>query len=754
MKEKIKANKKRYMISALLGVLAFFVSIFPFAVDTTYDAYISFGTVICLFCSMVMGKDCGLICGIIGSLYPFYIYNEYGWANFCIMLFLVIWIYFAGLVSELIRKRKAAFFMLYIFQAVFIVLCILTAPPLMRFAVSCNPPFWTDSYTLIYLPDNIINSSITLLLEMLTIMLLFISSVLTFPVFDKYIFGTRPHSGTTFPIMFFALAAAFISSSVSGSAEGVMMSIDFSVNSYKSSVGTMQLSLLKTAAIMFAADFAIHLSDYRYMLKKNEQESSERYFNIFTNILDIYIELDNGFRITSLSPSAVNVLGCNDEKELLLRSMMDFIVFGKMRALFLDAANGKTASSDREFLIRCDDGAERWLLSSCITRVSSERIVFVARDITERKKNVARQYEMAQLQRAILESSDDIIFHLSEQKISVSNRAAREFFVQRCNSSEPSSFNDLWTADELEQWEEFISQATEQGECSVDFYDTAGMRFFELRLKRLGDPGKVDISVFAKDVTEAREWTERTKRMNEELELRVLARTRDMTNAYNELESFCALVAHEFRAPVRAISLYNGILSEEIGTKASEDAKEALESIDGYCTQSLEMIKGLLDYSTVKARKIKLGHVNIAMLVNGVVRELRAINSERDIRLKISEDIPNIIGDEFLLNHAIKNILGNSVKYSSVRPYTQIEVTYSCDKDNHIISFTDNGVGFDMSGADKIFDVFGRMHTEEEFKGSGIGLAAVRSIVKSHGGSVRAVSAPDKGCTIMMYLPK
>lgn len=267
---------------------------------------------------------------------------------------------------------------------------------------------------------------------------------------------------------------------------------------------------------------------------------------------------------------------------------------------------------------------------------------------------------------------------------------------------------------------------------------------------------EVSDGVFAfisSDVTDESEQEEQSRLTSEELEMKLLERTREMTRAYNELDNFSAIIAHEFKAPIRAIRLYSNIIADELDSTLSRDAEDALCKINEYCDKSLDLIKNLLEFSRLKARIPEHSQVDMNKLVEGCLNDLRVIHSEADIRVNTAL-LPVVSGDEFLLRHAVYNILDNSLKYSSVREYTDIDISCRTVGDMYEFSFKDNGVGFDMPGSADPFTMFSRLHTSDEFKGTGVGLAAVRSIVEKHGGRVCISSEPDKGCLVVISIKK
>lgn len=258
----------------------------------------------------------------------------------------------------------------------------------------------------------------------------------------------------------------------------------------------------------------------------------------------------------------------------------------------------------------------------------------------------------------------------------------------------------------------------------------------------------------AVDVTDAAAEEEKNLLMNEKFSRLINEKSREMSVACNELENLCAVIAHEFKAPIRAIGLYNDVISEELSENVSDDTVIASFKIKEYCDKSLNLIENLLEYSKVKSHTVNRRKISMTYLVKNCLRDLTVIHSKSDIRVTIG-NLPDIYGDEFLLKRAVYNILENSIKYSSQKPFTEIDVSCTEDDDSFTFLFRDNGAGFDASSvkADP-FEMFSRLHTDEIYKGSGVGLATVMNIVKKHDGEVSIEAEPDNGCSVSLKFRK
>jgi signal transduction histidine kinase/CheY-like chemotaxis protein len=242
-------------------------------------------------------------------------------------------------------------------------------------------------------------------------------------------------------------------------------------------------------------------------------------------------------------------------------------------------------------------------------------------------------------------------------------------------------------------------------------------------------------------------------KMNENLEQVVKNRTGKMRSAIKELESFSYSVSHDLRAPLRAISGFSQVLADEYGESISEEGKSYLQHILKGATEMSQLIDDLLDFSRMGRRKLEFGFLDIEEMFNEVIRELSAQVPDRNINFMV-HNLGKCKGDRSMIKQVLVNFIWNAIKYTSKEETAQI--TVSCEEKGGFIEYSiiDNGVGFDMAYVDKLFGVFQRLHIEEEFDGTGVGLAIVQRIVGRHSGHVRAEGKVDEGAKFYFTLPK
>ncbi len=218
-----------------------------------------------------------------------------------------------------------------------------------------------------------------------------------------------------------------------------------------------------------------------------------------------------------------------------------------------------------------------------------------------------------------------------------------------------------------------------------------------------------------------------------------------------ELEAFSYSVSHDLRAPLRAIDGFSRILLEDYADKLDPECNRLLNVI---CRNTLNMgqlIDDLLAFSRLGRQEMRLGEVDMAELAKLVFEELKTMVSDRAISLNV-RDLPPSHADRNLIHQVFTNLLSNAVKFTKTKETPIIEVGYETEDSENIYYVKDNGVGFDMRYVDKLFGVFQRLHTSEEFEGTGVGLAIVHSIIRRHGGRIWAEGAVGEGATIYFTL--
>lgn len=244
------------------------------------------------------------------------------------------------------------------------------------------------------------------------------------------------------------------------------------------------------------------------------------------------------------------------------------------------------------------------------------------------------------------------------------------------------------------------------------------------------------------------EELERTKeelrRINDTLETRVRQRTADLEAVNEELESFSYSVSHDLRAPLRAVDGFAGMLTEQSAAALDETGQHYLRQIRQGAERMGQLIDAMLNLARLSRTELVRRRVDLSALAADILRGLQRGEPERRVEVSIAPDL-RTQGDEAMLRIALENLLGNAWKYTAKRASARIEFGVEARQGRTEFCVRDNGAGFDMAYATKLFGAFQRMHRQEEFPGIGIGLATVRRIMQRHGGSICAESKPEQG---------
>lgn len=244
------------------------------------------------------------------------------------------------------------------------------------------------------------------------------------------------------------------------------------------------------------------------------------------------------------------------------------------------------------------------------------------------------------------------------------------------------------------------------------------------------------------DITERRRVADELQHRGELLEA-----------ANKELEAFSYSVSHDLRAPLRHIDGYAALLRKTVEQSLNEKGARYLQTISDAAKQMGQLIDDLLVFSRMGRQEMLHATVNLEPLINNILADLRLDLQGREISWTIAP-LPEVKGDPAMLRQVFVNLLTNAIKFTGTRPMASIEIGVDRSSSAEIIIFVrDNGVGFDMEYASKLFGVFQRLHRADEFEGTGIGLANVRRIVHRHGGRTWAEGVPDKGATFFIALP-
>jgi len=501
------------------------------------------------------------------------------------------------------------------------------------------------------------------------------------------------------------------------------------------------------------------------------QDSEVSYRRLFEAVKDGILILDiNTGRINDVNPFLVALLGFSRD-EMLGKTVGELSPFKDIEdnQAMLERLQRTGFVRYEDLPLQARDGRkmEVEFVSNVYEDGGKKVIQCNIRDLTERKRTEMMSFQLA----AIVASSDDAIIGRDLRGVVTSwNASAEREFGYAASEMIGHSIARLIPAERQEEEVKILGQIA-RGK-SVRHFET-------MRLRKDGSTFNVSVTVSAikdssgkivgaskvvRDITTRKKAEETIHRLNAELEQRVTQRTAELEAANQELESFSYSVSHDLRAPLRAVDGFSQAALEDYGPQLPEEGRRCLQTIREGAQRMGRLIDDLLTLSRLGRLPLSKRAVETGDLVHAVLEDLSSQRKGRQIEVSVAE-LPVCQGDAVLLKQVWINLLSNAFKYTRRREKAVIEV--GCkrgpiaagdhggpgkQKDEDVYFVRDNGTGFDMRYADKLFGVFQRLHREDEYEGTGVGLAIVQRVVHRHGGRVWAEAAEDHGATFYFTL--
>ena len=376
------------------------------------------------------------------------------------------------------------------------------------------------------------------------------------------------------------------------------------------------------------------------------------------------------------------------------------------------------------------------------------------RSYSERFKAESNARKLA----AIVESSDDGMIGKDLTSVVTSwNKGAEMLFGYQASEMVGQSIMRL-IPPERQTEEVDILERIRRGE-NVRHFETVRRRKdgksidVSVTVSPIRDPAGriIGASKVVRDITERKQAEAKILELNQSLEARVLERTAQLESANKELEAFSYSVSHDLRAPLRAVDGFSQAVLEDYRDLLPEDGRRYLQIIRDGAQRMGTLIDDLLAFSRLSRAPITRLPINMGRIVDDALDELGYRNGDPKVRVSVGP-MPSGVGDPSLIKQVWLNLLSNALKYTRKREVSVIEVGCDSSGGRDVFFVKDNGTGFDMLYANKLFGVFQRLHRADEYEGTGVGLAIVQRVIHRHGGEVWAEAALDRGATFFFTL--
>jgi len=389
--------------------------------------------------------------------------------------------------------------------------------------------------------------------------------------------------------------------------------------------------------------------------------------------------------------------------------------------------------------------------------INENKVGVIFDNITDRVKAEEELKRINANLEAIIESTNDLIwlvdrdFKIILHNSAFANHLQKYFEVDKVLGIGP---DEIFINDYTLAWNLYYDGVLKEGRYSTELLSPASGMYLDISFNPIYKDGEVlAISCFAKDITQRKLAEQEIFKFNAELEQRVVERTAELQMVVSELEAFTYTVSHDLKSPLRAIDAYSRIMLEDYPQQMEGEMEEIAGNIKNISRDMIALINKLLQYSTTTRIDIYQESVEISEMISMIFNKLVSSLPERQIKLIMETQLPQVKADKILLKQVIYNVISNAIKFTKARDMAVIKVGHTIDKEEIVFYIKDNGVGFDMESSGKLFGIFQRLHSLDEYEGTGIGLATVRKIMQRHGGRTWIEGKMNHGATVYFTLP-
>ncbi len=496
---------------------------------------------------------------------------------------------------------------------------------------------------------------------------------------------------------------------------------------------------------------SLRFSIDRYQYNRRIKEDEERFHLIMENANDLISLVDQEGRFKNVSASFERTLGFS--RSQLMEMKLSDLICEEDLARLPDWRSKRSAT----FRVRDSRGGVRYM-EGYRNAIRWRNEVFVFSDWRDVTDKVVYEEELRK-EKMFTEFSINAlpgIFVLIDEsrKLVMWNDRFAAVMEYTAEELRQAGIGSVCLEEARDSMEEMVMEGFKSGTSSgeIEMASKSGKRYpYFLTGRHMSMDGRNYLIVTGIDITARKRAEDEVRKLNEELEQRVAQRTAELEMANSELEAFNFSVSHDLRTPLAAAESFARFLKEDMYEKCSDREKDYMDRIISSSERMEHLIADLLNLSRISRVNVESEALYLDEAVGKIVAELKRNEPERDVRIIIDSRMP-VRGDSRLLTVLMDNLLTNAWKFTRGKPEAEIHVGMNEVEGRRVYFVEDNGVGFDMNHADRLFDPFQRLHDSKQFEGMGIGLAIVKRIVNKHGGTVWAEGKINEGATFYFTL--
>ncbi len=516
----------------------------------------------------------------------------------------------------------------------------------------------------------------------------------------------------------------------------------------------VQLTHLKSVLTALLPELKIRLQQkYR---TKTIRNSEQRFRTLFMEDLNpSFIAAPDG-QIKECNLAFINLFGFKSRKAALESNLNERFTNFMHQVFFWETLQRNEQINNQEMPATSADGRNVYTIVKATGTYDHNsnlaEVVGYIQDITNRKEIEVALRKSEERYRSLIETTNDWIWEIDDnfrftysslkvqtilgyERTNVIGQSIFDLIAANKRKAVQDEFSELALHQEAFVGKEF---SFENADGDITIFETSGIPLFDNSGIFLGYRG------IAKDITERKKTELQIARMNDELENTVVERTKMLRIANKELEAFSYSVSHDLRAPLRSIDGFSQALIEDYGNELDEIAQNYLSRVRSAAQKMSTLIDDMIKLAKVSRTELAKKTISLTEIAESIAEMLREQDPDRTARFHIEENLV-VTGDKNLMKVALQNLMGNAWKFTSKAEETIIEVGKTTIKGETVYFVRDNGAGFDMNYAKKLFTPFQRLHKESDFPGTGIGLSTVQRIIHRHLGKIWAEGDVGKG---------